>query len=59
MIELQAAREAFDSKKIQEIGWLNRERNVADAVPKHIPFSEMMALLYFDCLNQKLLQWFL
>lgn len=45
LINLQAATEAFDSREILEIGWVNRERNVADALSKQSTCSAMMDLL--------------
>lgn len=59
LIDLQAAREAFDNKKRAEIGWSEQRQNFADALTKSKPCEAMMDLLSQRKLGGEALQWVL
>lgn len=45
MVDLQAAREAFYKREISKIGWIRRDKNVADALIKPVPYMAMLHYL--------------
>lgn len=59
MIELQGARESFDRRGVTEISWIERDRNLSDALTKATPCHTMDLFLQTQCLQYETLQWVL
>lgn len=57
MIEVFAAREAFDTGEISEVRWIKSAENVADELTKYKPCDALNGILDTGILNVKVEQW--